>query len=81
MLGVSLGALSAVKRDSGIDYVARMFTFTGISIRIFVTGLVVIYLLVRLFNWFPPLGYAFLWEDSLDQPATDDLSRPGPGLL
>jgi peptide/nickel transport system permease protein len=54
-----------VKRDSGIDYVARIFTFTGISIPIFVTGLVVIYLLVRLFDWFPPLGYASLWEDPL----------------
>jgi peptide/nickel transport system permease protein len=63
ILAVPLGALSAVKRDSGVDYVARVFTFTGISIPIFVTGLVVIYLLVRCFNWFPPLGYAFLWED------------------
>src|SRR5260370_28035713 len=39
-----------------------MFTFTGISVPIFVTGLMVVYLLVRLFNWFPPLGYATLWE-------------------
>lgn len=65
ILAVPLGALSAVKRDSIIDYVARIFSFTGISIPIFVTGLVVIYLLVRLFNWFPPLGYASLWEDPL----------------
>ena len=65
MLGVALGALSALKRDSGIDYVARMFTCTGISMPISVTGLVVIYLPLRLFNWFPPLGYAFLWEDPL----------------
>jgi peptide/nickel transport system permease protein len=63
ILAVPLGALSAVKRDSAIDHVARVFTFTGISIPIFVTGLVVIYLLVRLFDWFPPLGYASLWED------------------
>lgn len=63
VLAVPLGALSAVKQDSTLDYVARVFTFTGISIPIFVTGLVVIYLLVRLFNWFPPLGYATLWEE------------------
>jgi peptide/nickel transport system permease protein len=65
ILAVPLGALSAVKRDSTIDYVARVFTFTGISIPIFVTGLVVVYLLTRLFDWFPPLGYASLWEDPL----------------
>ena len=63
VLAVPLGALSAVKQDSLLDYMTRMFTFTGISVPIFVTGLVVIYLLVRLFNWFPPLGYATLWEE------------------
>jgi peptide/nickel transport system permease protein len=62
ILAVPLGTLSAVKQDSLLDYAARILTFTGISIPIFVIGIVVIYLLVRLFNWFPPLGYAMLWE-------------------
>jgi peptide/nickel transport system permease protein len=62
MVAVPLGTLSAVKQDSMLDYAARVFTFTGISIPIFVTGLLLVYLLVRLFNWFPPLGYAMLWE-------------------
>jgi peptide/nickel transport system permease protein len=62
VLAVPLGALSAVKQGSMLDYLARMLTFTGISVPIFVTGLMVVYLLVRLFNWFPPLGYAMLWE-------------------
>ncbi len=46
ILAVPLGALSAVKQGSTLDYVTRMVTFTG----------------VRLFHWFPPLGYAMLWE-------------------
>ncbi len=62
ILAVPLGALSAVKQGSTLDYVTRMVTFTGISVPIFVTGLMVVYLLVRLFHWFPPLGYAMLWE-------------------
>ena len=62
VLAVPLGAVSAVKQGSTLDYLTRMVTFTGISVPIFVTGLMVIYLLVRLFNWFPPLGYAMLWE-------------------
>ena len=62
LLALPLGALSAVKQNSALDYAARLFTFTGISIPIFVTGLVMVYLLVQLFNWFPPLGYAVLWE-------------------
>jgi len=63
LFAVPLGTLSAVRQDSIVDYMARVFTFAGISIPIFVTGLVLVYFLVRLFNWFPPLGYAMLWED------------------
>ena len=63
VLAVPLGVLSAVKQNSLLDYATRLFTFTGISIPIFVTGLTVVYTLVRVFGWFPPLGYTFLWDD------------------
>ena len=63
LLAVPLGTLSAVKPDSCLDYLLRMLTFAGISVPIFVIGLVLVYLLVTLFHWFPPLGYATLWED------------------
>lgn len=63
LCAVPLGTLSAIKQDSVLDYLARLMTFTGISVPIFVIGLMLVYLLVRLFNWFPPLGYATLWED------------------
>ncbi len=64
ILAVPLGVLSAVKQNSPLDYFARAFTFAGISVPIFVTGLLMVYFLVRLFHWFPPLGYAMLWEDA-----------------
>ena len=63
IIAVPLGILSAVKQDSIIDYAARIFTFAGISVPVYVTGIVAIYLLVNFFNWFPPLGYADPWED------------------
>ena len=63
ILAVPLGIISAIKQDSIVDYAARVFSFTGISIPTFVTGLLVIYFLVRLFHYFPPLGYASPWED------------------
>ena len=63
VLAVPLGVLSAVKQDSLLDYLARMLTFAGISVPIFVIGLTVIYVLVRVFGWFPPMGYTSLWED------------------
>ena len=63
IMAVPLGILSAVKQDTFIDYAARLFSFTGISVPIFVSGLVVVYLLVRVFGWFPPLGYTTPWDD------------------
>ena len=63
LLAVPLGVISALKPDSIFDYGARVFTFTGISIPIFVSGIAVVYILVNVFNWFPPIGYAHIWDD------------------
>ena len=63
IVAVPLGILSAIKQDSVLDYGARLFTFTGISIPIFVTGIMTVYLLARLFNWFTPLDNQQIWED------------------
>ena len=62
VLAVPLGIVSAVTQDSLFDYVGRGFTIFGISVPIFVTGIVSIYILARVFNWLPPFGYAKLWE-------------------
>ena len=65
LLAVPLGVVSALKPDSIFDYAARIFTFTGISIPIFVSGIVVVYVLVNVFSWFPPIGYAHIWDEPL----------------
>ena len=65
ILAVPLGVISALTQNTIPDYVARVISVTGIAIPTFVTGLVTIYLLVRVFNWFPPLAYAQIWEDPL----------------
>src|SRR5262245_54833721 len=41
VLAVPLGVLSAMKQDTAVDYATRLFTFAGISIPTFVTGLAV----------------------------------------
>jgi peptide/nickel transport system permease protein len=63
VLAVPLGILSALKQNTFLDYLSRIICFTGIAIPTFVTGLVTMYLLVKIFNWFPPLDYKQLWED------------------
>ena len=60
---VPLGVFSAVYQDTLGDYIARIIAIDGVAIPTFWVGILVIYLLVLLFNWLPPFGYAQLWED------------------
>ena len=65
LLAVPLGIISAIYQDTPVDYATRLVSFTGIAIPTFVTGIVTIYLLVKLFNWIPPLDYAQIWDDPI----------------
>ena len=62
-LAVPLGLISTIKQDSWIDYLARGFATIGIAMPTFWVGILVIYITVRFFNWFPPLSYTHLWDD------------------
>ena len=62
---VPLGVISAVKQDTKVDYVSRIFALIGIAMPTFWIGILMVYGLAYFFNWLPPLGYASLWEDPL----------------
>ena len=62
LIALPLGVISALAQDTPLDYLSRIITLIGLSIPTFVVGLVTIYLLVRIFNWFPPLDYTPPWE-------------------
>jgi peptide/nickel transport system permease protein len=66
-IAVPLGLLSAIKQDTPADYVARIITITGVALPNFWVGILIVYFLVLLFGWMPPLGYANVWEE----PATN----------
>ena len=59
---VPLGVISAIKPDSPLDYASRIFTLVGISIPTFFSGILLTLVLIRGFNWLPPLGYEDIWE-------------------
>ncbi len=63
VFAIPLGVLSAVKQNTWIDYVGRAVAIMGVSIPLFVFAILVIFLLVVVFEWLPPPGYANLWED------------------
>ncbi len=62
---VPLGVISAVKQDTGFDYVSRIFSSIGIALPTFWLGILIVYALASFFQWLPPLGYATVWEDPL----------------
>ena len=67
VVAIPLGVLSAIRPDSTLDYIARVFTITGIALPTFFTAILIILFLVKMFDWLPPLGYADLWKN----PATN----------
>ncbi|HMH53141.1 MAG TPA: ABC transporter permease [Candidatus Acidoferrum sp.] len=62
---VPLGVTSAVKQDTGFDYVSRIFSSIGIALPTFWLGILIVYALASFFDWLPPLGYATVWDDPL----------------
>jgi len=62
---VPLGVISAVKQDTGLDYLSRMFSSVGIALPTFWLGILIVYAFATFFEWLPPLGYATLWDDPL----------------
>ena len=62
-VSVPLGVLSAVKQDSIADYASRVIAIAGIAMPTFWTGILVIYFLVKWFNWLPPLDFTHIWEN------------------
>jgi len=60
---VPLGIISAVKQDTGVDYVSRILALIGIAMPTFWIGILMVYGLAYFFEWLPPLGYASLWGE------------------
>jgi peptide/nickel transport system permease protein len=60
---IPLGVISAVHQNRPLDYLARIASLSGLSVPLFVTGALILYGLVRVFHWIPPLEFAAFTED------------------
>jgi peptide/nickel transport system permease protein len=65
LIGVTLGILSAVRRDKPEDLLVRTVSVGGLCLPVFWFALLGLVLLARLFQWIPPVRYESLWEDPL----------------
>jgi peptide/nickel transport system permease protein len=63
LIAIPIGLLSAIRQDTLVDYAARIFVITGLSLPNFWLAILVILALVHYFRWLPPLNYAPFWVD------------------
>ncbi|MFH1560140.1 MAG: ABC transporter permease [Chloroflexota bacterium] len=63
VVGLPLGIVMALKQDTWMDYVLRIFSLAGLSIPNFWTGTMIVLIGTLYFNWSPRLEYVNPFED------------------
>ena len=63
VVGIPLGALSAVRRDRAVDYFSRVTGLIGISVPNFWLATLLLIFTSRVLHWVPPLSYVSLFKD------------------
>jgi peptide/nickel transport system permease protein len=58
-----MGVLSAVKRNSGLDYAATVITLIGVSIPNFFLATLLVLLFSYTLKWLPPIGFRPFMDD------------------
>jgi peptide/nickel transport system permease protein len=66
LIGIPVGILSATRRGTWQDHLARMFTTLFLAIPSFWLGVAVVLVGVIYFSWRPPLEIEYLWTKPLD---------------
>jgi peptide/nickel transport system permease protein len=64
-VGVPLGVISAIRRDSAADYGARVGGLIGLSIPSFWLATLLLLFTSRAFGWVPPLNYISPFDDPI----------------
>lgn len=63
VIGIPAGIISAVKRETGLDYVLRFFVTLFMAVPSFWLGLAMILFTVLVLNWRPSITIVQFWED------------------
>jgi peptide/nickel transport system permease protein len=63
LIGIPLGVISAVRRDSARDYASRVGGLIGISVPNFWLATLLLVFFSRVFHWVPPLSYVSIFQD------------------
>jgi peptide/nickel transport system permease protein len=63
LIAIPLGTVSALFKDTWIDYAVRMITIAGLAVPSFWLGMLIILALLYWFNWLPPIIYTPFYVD------------------
>ena len=64
-IAIPLGTLSAIYRDTWIDWLVRILAVSGLAIPSFWLGMLIILALLSMFNWLPKIGYVSIFQDPI----------------
>ena len=65
LIALPLGTISALFRDTWIDYAVRVVTIAGLAVPAFWLGMLMIMALLTFFAWSPPVTYTPFLQDPL----------------
>jgi peptide/nickel transport system permease protein len=63
LIGLPVGIISAVRRNTPIDFIGRLAAIIGLSVPEFALGILLILYLSLWVGWLPPPAYIPLWEN------------------
>ena len=63
LIAIPLGTISALYRDTWIDYTVRVVAVSGLAIPSFWLGMIIVLTLVGVFGWLPNIGYVSIFEN------------------
>ncbi|MEE9567093.1 MAG: ABC transporter permease [Desulfobacteria bacterium] len=63
VIAIPLGTIAALKQDTWVDYVIRIFSIAGLATPSFWLGILMILMLLIYFKWLPPMVFTSLWKD------------------
>ena len=63
LLAIPLGTLAALRQDTWVDYVVRVFAIAGLAMPSFWLGIVMFLVLLAVFRWIPPMVFTPLWDN------------------
>lgn len=76
VIGLPIGMLSAARRNTSLDYIARIFVTLFQALPSFFIGMIVVLVGILFFSWRPPLTNIYFWVD----PARNLEITLGPSL-